>query len=215
MRLLIAHGAPSFAAALTRQLEGELTVRSCTDGETAVQLLDTWEPELLILQAELPWRDGFGVLTLAAHRPAVVIVVSCYIDVPVARRFFALGAARILLMPTVAATVDALTAAIGTLPTLLPPPPAEAVLHRLGFRPSLTGFHQILRALELLQADPTCPFSDCLYDHAGVEKAIRTAIHHAWREGDPHAWHKYFPGGTCPGNKTFLLTLLRCLKSGY
>ena len=46
------------------------------DGRTAVQLIDTLEPDLVFLDVQLPELSGLGVLQEAHHRPAVIFTTA-------------------------------------------------------------------------------------------------------------------------------------------
>ncbi|HEY6179733.1 MAG TPA: LytTR family DNA-binding domain-containing protein [Kofleriaceae bacterium] len=46
------------------------------DGRTAVQLIDTLEPDLVFLDVQLPELSGLGVLQEAHHRPAIIFTTA-------------------------------------------------------------------------------------------------------------------------------------------
>ena len=63
-RLLVCDDSPLERLALSHFLRGhEFTVDEAADGESAVQLLQLRQLDLLVLDLQMPGRDGFYVLT--------------------------------------------------------------------------------------------------------------------------------------------------------
>ena len=212
MRLLIAHPSASFAGALREKLIGELEISWVSDGTEALEMLNSLCPEILILHLSLPRKDGLTLLEQLEYLPSIVLVTTDYSDPFVSARLHKLGARGILLMPMVSTVTQWVHRLLENSALLIRSEPTERILHSLGFRSGLTGYDLLCRGLELLQKDPGQTLSGIykrLGHGAAVEKAIRMAIHTAWQEGERQVWKKYFDTDTCPGNKTFLLTLLQ------
>lgn len=71
---------PDFRARAARVLEaaGYEVIGSCADGRSALALLATRRPDVVLLDVQLPDMDGFGVIELlgAEVGPAIVLVSS-------------------------------------------------------------------------------------------------------------------------------------------
>lgn len=213
-RLLIVHRSPGFAGAVAERLKGAYIIRPVYDGVEASRLLEEFRPHGLLVHTAIPRKDGLSLLEQTPHRPDAVVVTTDYLDTFTAARAGRLGVGTVLLMPT------AQTAAL-MLSRLLEqesPTPLIVWLQSLGFRPSLAGCRLLLGAAEIMKKDPGLSLSGEVYPKLGeprsVEKAIRTAIHTAWQEGERQAWRKYFPQNRCPGNRAFLAVLLQLYRHG-
>lgn len=211
MRLLIAHPSASFAGKLLEKFTGEFETRWVSDGAEALESLNCFCPEVLILHLSMPRKDGLTLLEQTSHRPEIIVATTDYLDSFVAAAVHKHGGV-VLVMPMVSTVVGWVDTLLQQSRFFVKEEQVVRLLHELGFRPSLTGYKQLRMAAEYLKKDPGQKLSGEVYGRIGepraVEKAIRTAIHAAWREGERQVWKKYF-GATCPGNKTFLLTLLQ------
>jgi CheY-like chemotaxis protein len=76
-RLLVCDDSPLERLALSHFLRGnEFTVDEAADGESAVQLLQLRQLDLLVLDLQMPGKDGFYVLTyLQKHRPGLPVIL--------------------------------------------------------------------------------------------------------------------------------------------
>lgn len=215
MRLLIAHDSEFFASALADRLRGAFEVRCCTDGEDALDILEEFCPDALVINTNLPRRDGICVLEMSTHQPEIILFTTCYHDPALVARCTQMGGYDLLVMPSVSATAGKLLDAVEGLPSLLQGITVEQILIELGMPPVSEAFSLICQASALLAGDLGQSLSRDIYprlkgDPRTAEKNIRTAIHRIWRTGNRRAWKKYFPGTSeCPGNKTFLLLALQ------
>jgi CheY-like chemotaxis protein len=76
-RLLVCDDSPLERLALSHFLRGnEFTVDEAADGESAVQLLQLRQLDLLVLDLQMPGKDGFYVLTyVQKHRPGLPVIL--------------------------------------------------------------------------------------------------------------------------------------------
>lgn len=217
MRLLIAHPSASFAGALQEKFAGEFEISWVSDGAEALEQLNSFCPEILILHLSMPRKDGLTILEQAVCRPEIMITTTDYLDAFVAAAVHRHGG-LVLVMPMVSTVVGWVYTLLEQSKLLLKEEPFEVTLHRLGFRPSLMGYRLLCMVAGGLKNNPGQKLSG-VYGKFGqitaVEKAIRMAIHTAWQEGERQVWKKYFDTDTCPGNKTFLLTLLQTNLHGF
>jgi DNA-binding response OmpR family regulator len=76
-RLLVCDDSPLERLALSHFLRGhDFTVDESADGESAVQLLQLRQVDLLVLDLQMPGKDGFYVLAyLQKHRPGLPVIL--------------------------------------------------------------------------------------------------------------------------------------------
>ena len=72
---------PGFRASATALLEDEgfVVVGEAADGDEAIAAVERLRPQIVLLDIQLPGRDGFGVaerLAAGRHRPHVVLISS-------------------------------------------------------------------------------------------------------------------------------------------
>ena len=63
-KLLIVDAAEDFCNALADALKGEYIVRTCNDGEKAFELLNSFCPELLVLDLTVAGIDGLSIVQM-------------------------------------------------------------------------------------------------------------------------------------------------------
>ena len=227
-KLLIADASEPFTDALSEVFRGEFNLKVCHDGESALEQLVEFCPDVLILNYMLPFKDGITVLQESAHRPAVILGVSPFMNSYTEQRATALGVQYTMIMPT----VDALRVRLMDLIAAIIPPKSDLEsqtvvhLHILSFSTHLDGYHQLRVGIPLFAQNPSMRLSKELYpaiaarfgdlDARTVEHSIRKSIEAAWLHKNSLVWKKYFPpkpDGTIssPTNKEFLSRLAEML----
>ena len=228
-RLLIADASEVFTDALAEVFQNDFDLQICHDGETALDALLSFQPEILVLNLMLPYKDGLTVLQESAHRPKIILATSPYTNPYIEHISISLGIQFLMIMPTVSALRVRLMDLIST--TLAPK--ADLVcqtvmhLHVLNFLTHLDGYRQLRAGIPIFAANPTLRMSKELYpaiaqqldipDARSVEHSIRKAITATWRRRNPTVWAKYFPpeadgGIPCPTNKAFISRLAEMLE---
>lgn len=229
LKLLIAEASEPFSNALEEIFRKEFDLQICHDGETALELLQSFQPEVLILNFMLPFKDGLTVLQESAHRPGVILGVSPYMNAYVEHTATTLGVQYTMIMPTVHALRVRLMDMVSTV-TRERPTPAQQIamhLHILGFPTHLDGYQQLCIGVPMFTEDPQVRLSKELYpaiarqigcnDGRSVEHSIRVAIEAAWKQRNRTVWAKYFTPGSggdipCPTNKAFICRMAELLK---
>jgi diguanylate cyclase (GGDEF)-like protein len=102
-RLLLVDDDPGQIQHLGRLLSGYHQLRFATDGEQALSLARSWQPELVLLDAEMPGLDGFEVCRRMKADPLLadipVVFVTQHHDAQVEAAVFELGAADFVAKP--------------------------------------------------------------------------------------------------------------------
>ena len=229
-KLLIADSSEPFSAALADAFCCDFEVQVCSDGETALESLLSFQPDVLILNLQLPFKDGLTVLQEAAHLPPYILATTSYLSPYVERCAASLGVAYTMITPAVSALRVRVMDIVHQKKAILEPADliAEATkhLHILNFQTHLDGYQQLCSAIPLFYADPHQRLSKELYpavaircgckDFRSVEHSIRKAIVAAWKARNHVVWAKYFPPdeyGTqaCPTNKAFISRIAQML----
>lgn len=227
-RILIADMSEAFAAALEKVFCAEFDVRTCMDGETAQELLLSFQPDVLILNFTLPYKDGLTLLQEAAYIPPVVLGIATYISDYIQQTAFYLGVGYILQMPTVNTVRVRVLDMLNTYENKQTPEAAVKLhLHILGIPTHLDGYRYLLTGIPLFAKDPNQRLSKELYpniaaacgcnDPRSVEHSIRTAIETTWKHHNPAVWAKYFLPAkngkiACPTNKAFIACLSQMIQ---
>lgn len=223
-KLLIADGSEPFTDALAESLRAEFDIKICRDGETALELLHSFRPEVLILNFLLPYKDGLTVLQESDHRPCVILGITPQLTDYTQHRAVELGVQYIMVTPTVnAVRVRLMDILASTAPKTELTNQVAVHLHILNFHTHLDGYRQLCVGVPVFAGNPGMLLSKELYpaiavqlehsDPRTVEHSIRKSIADAWAYREPVVWEKYFPGRhTAPTNKEFISRLAEMLE---
>ena len=224
LKLLIADASEAFTDVLETVFGNEFDLRICHDGETALETLLSFQPDAVIINFHLPYKDGLAVLQESAYRPRVILALATYFTPYVLQAAADAGVQYILRSPTVENLRMRLMDMLATMtyPQKDLSGQTAVHLHILNFRTHLDGYHQLLVGIPMFANDPDIRLSKELYpaiaahfalpDPRTVEHSIRKAIESAWRHRDPKVWANYFPPNAdgkipCPTNKKFFAAI--------
>ena len=230
-RLLIADASSVFTDALEEVFRNEFELHICHDGETALDELVSFRPDVLVLNLMLPYKDGLTVLQESAHRPQVVLAVAPFVTPYVESSMDTLGIDFIMIMPKISALRVRLMDMVASSSRKSSDPASQTVvhLHTLNFPTHLDGYQQLCVAIPLFAKDPNMRLSKELYpavakhlglpDYRTVEHSIRKAIGAAWSKRNPAVWAKYLTPKAdgsipCPSNKEFISQIAAQLEPG-
>ena len=242
-KLLIAEGSEEIISALTEVLSGEYHIRACSDGEEALGLLRSFEPDVMLLDLMLPRIDGLTILQMAADEgelPAVLAVsrfVSEYVSTALGR----LGVAYVMRKPCllrgmveVIRDLDRNGVRYKVQPETREKTPLQDVgvmvtnlLLSLGFKSSHDGYQYLREAILIMAKNPDQPLTKELYPKVAekfqrgggnVERSCRTAVEYAWKHGDMQIWRLYFTANENgeipkPANGTFITRMVEALRA--
>lgn len=229
-RVLIGHNSELFARAIARKLGSGFEVRTCLDGVQVSQLLDSYKPDILLLNSSMFRKDALTILRERPALPQITIVTVNYLNTEQERMLRCVGVRRILLMPT----TDAVVATIRDFVTQEKMGNDDMDVYRvrqyllaLNFDTHLDGFRLICSAVPMLCRDPSQTLSKHIYpavakahdltDQRTVERSIRNSIEKAWRNRYDGVWSRFFTPDAagqipCPSNSKMLNTLAQWLS---
>lgn len=221
-KVLIADPSEDFRHALAQALLPDFQVRCCARGDRALELIQSWEPDVLVLELSLPGLDGIGLLRRLTDPPAVLVVTD--LNTPFVRCALEELGVQYAMLKT--CPVETVADRVHELMYLCVRPDQDSgavqLLSCLGVPSSRQGFQHMLTGLPDLVRQRDQRLSKELYQviasrssatSSSVEKAIRDAIRAGWDTGDRAVWQQYFPGYTrCPRNKEFLFRIADLLR---
>lgn len=231
-KLLIAESSGIFSSALSAQLHTQFEVSVCADGQTALELLEQLQPDILILNLMLPYVDGLTVLQEASFHPPIILATTMHMSAYVDQAVRALGVDYTMIAPSVDAVVRRLRDLISRYGVCDTAADLQTMtvhhLRLLNMPTHLDGYRQLCLALPLFAENPQQLLTKELYpavaqlcrcpDGRAVEHSIRKAIQAAWQHRDNAIWRKYFSIGShgkipCPTNKEFICRLAELLRT--
>lgn len=223
LKLLIADASEPYTDALEAVFANEFDLRICHDGESALETLLSFQPDALVINLSLPYKDGLTVLQQSAHCPRVILAIAPFVSPYVEHLAVDLGIQYVMIMPTVESLRVRLMDMLTTMTEQKKDLPGQTalLLHILNFHTHLDGYHQLCVGVPLYFNNPDICLSKELYpaiaarfqlDPRTVEHSIRKAIEAAWRHRDPTVWAGFFlPNAEgnipCPTNKKFFAAI--------
>lgn len=219
-KLLVVDRSEDFIYIMEKTFGSEFELRSCRNGLTALELLEAFRPDALILSLTLPYKDGFTVLQEAKYMPPAILGITDFLNDYVSRRSVEVGIGYLLLMPsrdTIRRQLyDLLQQAQNNAQNRV-----ANLLNELGVPSHRAGFSQLCVGVPLFAKDPHQRLTKELYpaiaekcsgDGRAVEHSIRTAIEAGWKNRDTAVWNRYFSEmEECPSNKLFIARLAMLL----
>lgn len=231
-RILIADNSEEFVQQLCKQLSGRYELCACRDGDSALTMVTEFQPDVLILDLQMPVLDGISVLRALHYRgqmPKVLVTTACIYSDYVLQTLVQMGVQYALPKPcTVNAVVEYIREMTAGTEDEAPCPSEQIdrLLLTMGMRMSLSGFACTRAALSAMLMYPDAPITKVIYPEAAklcggnakrTERAIRIAIADAWKHRSESVWRLYFAPGRegkveCPTNNQFLSRMIGCLK---
>lgn len=234
-KLLIADPSEDFRNALVQAFRGAYTVRATAEGEQALNLIQNFQPDILLLDLMLSGIDGITLLQRSAELGIYpkTLAITRYLSDYMLEAAQRLGVGYIMVKPcdisAVIARVTDLTQAL-VLPPATHADPKSSVtnlLLRLGIPTKLRGYGYLREAIVLMARKPDQSITKELYPTVAsmcaatavqVERSIRSAITTAWSRRDSQTWQLYFPGeglpcANRPTNATFICQLADSVRS--
>lgn len=230
--MLIAENSEDLRLALRDAMKDQYRITLCGDGESAITLLNTLRPDILVLDLSLPIHDGLDVLRMAKFIPPVILATGTCINGYVAQCLKDYGVGHFLIIPCAASVVARhIKELIHWRESPNPydgDPQYETSKHlrKLGIPVKRDGYQQLKVCIPLFAQDPAQNMSKELYSDVAylcgfdndkqVERSIRSAIKAGWENRDNTVWARYFPPNSdgyipCPENKAFISRLAEIL----
>lgn len=233
-KLLIADGTEEFRLALADLLRGAYHIRTCRNGLEALELMRSFDPDVLVLDLMLPGLDGISLLQTAAASGMhpIVLATTRFVSDYVMESIDRLGVGYLMVKPCdVRATATRIGELTQRIKQPLPkrPDPKNHVsnmLLALGIPTKLRGYSYLREAVQVMARNPGQSITKELYPAVAmecrcaavhVERSVRSAIAAAWEHRDEKIWRMYFQPDSNgnlqrPTNAAFISRLSDSLK---
>lgn len=231
-KLLIADSSEEFCQALAELAVEAGEIRSCRDGKEALEMLRTFQPQLMVLDLMLPGLDGISILHAAQPQQPIVLATTRYTTPYIEDSLSQLSVDYLMVKPC---DVQAAAARLKDLSFRLHLPRIQPYDYRtmacqrmleLGLPANLHGYAYLREAIPLCVYNPDQLVTKELYpavaaicktDISHVERSMRNVIHKAWSQRDDRVWAKYFPPDAAgfiprPSNSLFISRLADSLR---
>ncbi len=230
-KILIADAAEGFKDRLQTMLSAKYQVVCADDGCQAWDMLVRFQPDLLVLDVELPEIDGITLLRqmyVAGYNPAVLVVSRTLTDYAV-DTLIGMEIGYIMRKPC-----DVKHAAQRAEDILLYHSEKGKqlqtciadILDELGIPLHLSGAKYLISAVMEMEKNPHQFMTKELYPAVGkrfgtigtrVERNIRSAVEAGWHKGRADVWRVHFgedPEGLphCPNNTEIITHLVQIIK---
>jgi two-component system response regulator (stage 0 sporulation protein A) len=236
-KVLIVDAAEDFRSVLADALRGTYAVKTCDNGQDALELARTFCPDLLILDLMISGVDGLSLVQMITQirgKPLVLATTrfqSEYVLDAASR----IGIDYMVVKPcniqAMIARLDDLVASQNRADRVRPDSGATVAntLKTLGVATRNSGYTYLREAVPIFAEDPRQAITKELYPAVGkrcnvsadqVERSIRTAIEGAWNRRDEQIWKLYFTplsDGSIrkPSNAEFISRLAELLIHRY
>lgn len=225
-KILIADPNASFSNQLIQHLKNEFEVFFCGDGASALNIMQSENPDILIMDLVLPEIDGITLLheMEQLNKVPTIIIASLFINDFVVQQIEKYPISYIFRKPCSPALLverlhEILSSTFSPVEALSGRDRVANFLISLGFSTKMRGFAFIREAILMLSHNPNMAMTKELYPAivklAGpqsnpqqVERAMRIAIDKAWKTRDVVQWNQYFSQTNWirrPSNTAFLL----------
>lgn len=97
-RVLLVLDSEDLSAVLCKELSSDFEVNFC-DATTAVEMIDHYQPDALILDLFLPGTDGFQILQNVTHNSQSIILLTLLVSSDIIDRSIELNVNYIFLKP--------------------------------------------------------------------------------------------------------------------
>lgn len=231
-KLLVADASVSFCCALSDKLGGAFDLRICADGLRARELLQTFCPDVLVVDLTLPGLDGISVLKAATAQPKrpALLALTRFCSPYIENVLSELGVDYLMYKPcdmtALAERILDLSCCGSPEPVAQPRTVVGNMLMALEIPINRRGYGCLEAAIELYERNPSQSITKELYpavaklcggNRASVERAMRGVIHEAWQRRDERVWRLYFRTDRSgvvprPTNLAFISTLAATLR---
>ena len=212
LKILLADNSEDFCKTMTDALRGNYRIRSCRDGNAALEILQTFRPDICIVDLMLSGVDGITLLQKILQqglRP-VVLATTRYVSDYILESADKLKVGYLMVKPCDPGAVISRMADMtqrSSLPTFSHPDMRTQVsnmLLSLGVSTKLRGYGYLREAVMMMVKQPNQSITKELYPAVGarcgvsavqVERSIRSAIQSSFQHRDRPLWQTYFPPG--------------------
>jgi len=97
--VLIATPLEAFNTSLSKALESNYRIHTCSAGTECLALIDQLHPDILILYLSLPAMDGLSILNQATYKPRISLGLTNLVTEKIVLKAESLGIKGLILIP--------------------------------------------------------------------------------------------------------------------
>jgi two-component system response regulator (stage 0 sporulation protein A) len=208
-KILIAEPSVDFCSQLAGCITGAYDLRICHNGQEAKKLLETFQPDVAVVDLLLPELDGMGLVKYMEQLPCRprTLLTTCLVNTYLETAVRSLSVDMVMVKPcdvrNVAERIYDLAQEKPEVSVFVPVNQDRLpdVLQLLGVSTKRKAFSYLEMGVELYTNNPCQAVTKKLYpeiakiydtNSVAVERAIRKAIHEAWENRDEAVWRQYF-----------------------
>lgn len=225
-KLLIADGSEKFCDSLVELLQQEFEIATCTDGNTASELMRSFRPNIMILDLMLPGKDGLTILEECKDiLPHNILAVTDFTSDYINQAARDLGVSLMIHKPCLPHVI---VSRLHHLMNHTPVPEfvdnqskVAKLLLEFGFNPKLNGFRFLKVAVPIFAQNTNLRVCKEVYIPVAkmcgvkswnqVERSIRSAIESTWSVNSDY-WSRFFHNDkAAPTGKQFISLLANML----
>jgi CheY-like chemotaxis protein len=231
-RVLIADGNESFREALRDALKDEFHIAIACDGTHALELLQSFQPDVLVIDTMLSGLEFFSILQSECVQklsPAILATTDYRCEY-IAESAEKLNIAYIIVKPCPAKAIAnrvrdlAMHRLTPYRKELFLRDAVTSILLEFGIAARTQGFPYLRDGILFYLKQPDLSITKHLYPAVAagsatgvtkeqVERCMRTAIRSAWGRSEPALWEQYFrTNGKPPSNGVFISTLAELVR---
>lgn len=227
-KLLVADPSGELSRILTRELQEKCLIRCCETGSETLELLESFCPDTLVLDLNLPGMDGLTLLQTARDQgcAASVLAVTTLANSYIRQSLQDLAVSYAMMKPcnprALALRVEDLLRSPEESAAPDPYVRITAALLSLGIRSNRDGYAYLVPAILYRARHPRSAITKEIYPAVAkvcggnalqVERDIRLAIESGWKTGDREIWNRIFPGlRKRPSNGLFVHRMAELLR---
>ena len=229
-KILIADSLPAMCDALECALRQEFSVMSCSDGQTAQELLCSFQPDILVIDLSISVVDGLQVISNVrlSGRDIQILATTVSNSPYVLNRLRQMRVDQVCLRPC---RMDSFICTIREMAlktkniSWQPELEADHILMQLGFRMGYGMYSNTHKAVMMKYRGGVGSLMKELYPSIAqsirgnalqIEKSIRDAIHRAYKNGNIAVWRMFFGDAVqthCPTNEIFITRIAHILQA--
>lgn len=205
MRLLLTDGSIDVLNHLAKELGDFFEICTCSDGEELMEYVETFRPEIMVLDLAMQGYDPLAFLTAVRHKNIPVFATCFFTSEYIEQCLDELGVCWLVRKPLSGKVVAGRLLKMSM--DLKPPPDYRVrntvhnMLMELGVRMSQKVFRLLTEGVIFEVFNANCAILDELYPHVAqqcntsatsVEVTIRRGIAQAYRYRDVYSWKCIF-----------------------
>lgn len=228
MRLLLTDESIDVLNHLAKAMGDFFEICTCNDGYNLMEYVETFRPQLMVLDLAMPEYDALAFLTAIRHKKIQVIATNYYISDYLSQRLLELDVRWLICKPYLANVVAGRLLEMALEIEAPPDKQLRNTVHKmlmeLGINMSRNVFRLLTEGIIFAVLNPNCALLDELYPYVAqrcdtsatsVEVTMRRGIEIAYKFRRPYSWKCVFGQdlNRTPTNGQFIKHLANLIRN--